>query len=351
VSVSPDAWIGWDLGAANLKAVKLDGAGAVCAVIQVACPLREGIDALRAGIEQVLERLDASGACHALTMSGELADIFENRTQGVSALVSAMRERFPGELLKVYAGTAGFVGPDAATGLATQIASANWVAATALAAATLGDGLVVDVGSTTTDIAPFVDFEVAAWGATDHERLVHGELVYSGVVRTPLMALLREVPFDGAWAEVMAEPFATTADVYRLTGALAEHADLLPSADGRAKTAQASATRLARMLGMDFSSGELGDWIRVAEYAEECQLRRLVDAVCCVLSRGQVPHRAPLVGAGVGRFLVRRLAERLGLRYVGFESLLTSHWAGVPDVADCAPAAAVARLAADLGLE
>ena len=349
--MSPDAWIGWDLGAANLKAVKLDGEGAVCAVIQIACPLRTGLDALRAGIEQVLDRLDAEGACHALTMSGELADIFENRAQGVGALVSAMRHRFPGESLKVYAGTAGFVGPDAAAGLAGQVASANWVAVTALAAAALGEGLVVDIGSTTTDIAPFVDDEVAAWGATDHERLAHGELVYSGVVRTPLMALLREVPFDGTWVEMMAEPFATTADVYRLTGGLPEHADLLPSADGRAKTLEASATRVARMLGMDFSTGELDEWVRVAAYVEECQLRRLIDAVCCVLSRGQVTRHAPLVGAGVGRFLVRRLAERLGRRYVGFESLLPSHWAGKPDVADCAPAAAVARLAADLSLE
>ncbi|MBK1722947.1 hydantoinase/oxoprolinase family protein [Thiocystis violacea] len=348
--MSLDAWIGWDLGGANLKAVQLDAAGAVRAVVQVACPLWQGLDRLRASIDQVLEKLGPRPSCHALTMTGELADLFDNRAQGVAALVALMRERFPGETLMVYAGTAGFVGPDAAGALASQVASANWVATASLAAAELGDGLVMDIGTTTTDVVPFLDQEVAAWAFNDHERLVHGELVYAGVARTPVMALARQLPFDGAWVPVMAEPFATTADVYRLTGLLPEHADLLPSADGRDKTRAASAARLARMLGMDADAADSSAWVSVADYIVECQQRRLFDAASCVLSRGQIPPGAPVVGAGVGRFLVRQLATRLGRPYVGFESLFTSDWNGVPDVSDCAPAAAVARLAAEMSL-
>ena len=48
---------------------------------------------------------------------------------------------------------------------------------------------------------------------------------------------------------------------------------------------------------------------------------------------------------GVGRFLAKRLAARLGRAYLGFESLFDGPPALAPDVADCAPAAAVARLA------
>lgn len=348
--MSPEGWIGWDLGGANLKAVQLDAAGRVVGVAQVACPLWQGLDRLQAGIDQVIAQFGPSRHAHAVTMTGELADLFESRARGVEVLVATMRKRFASEPIQVYAGRAGFVRPERAGALVTQVASANWAATCALAAAELGAGLVMDIGSTTTDVLPFADGEMAAWGATDQDRLVHGELVYSGVARTPLMALVQRVPFEGAWVPVMAEHFATTADVYRLLGTLPVHADLLPSADGREKTPAASAVRLARMLGVDAGLAEMAAWVAVAEYVAECQLRSLLDAVACVLSRGDVPQGAPIVGAGVGRFLVRGLAERLNRPYVDFEALLDSEWSGEPDVSDCAPAAAVASLAAEVSL-
>ncbi|WP_209262484.1 hydantoinase/oxoprolinase family protein [Thiorhodococcus minor] len=348
--MSPEGWIGWDLGGANLKAAQLDASGRVLRVAQVACPLWQGLDRLQAGIDQVVAQFGGGCHAHAVTMTGELADLFESRARGVEVLVAAMRERFAGEPIQIYAGRAGFVRPERAGALVPQVASANWAATCALAASELGAGLAIDVGSTTTDVLPFADGEMATWGETDQDRLVHGELVYSGVARTPLMAVVRRVPFDGAWVPVMAEHFATTADVYRLLRTLPAHADLLPSADGREKTPAASAVRLARMLGVDAGLADMGAWVAVAEYVAECQLRGLLDAVACVLSRSDVPQDAPIVGAGVGRFLIRRLAERLERPYVDFMSLLDSEWSGAPDVSDCAPAAAVARLAAEVSL-
>ena len=73
------------------------------------------------------------------------------------------------------------------------------------------------------------------------------------------MALARRAPFAGHWVSLMAEHFATTADVYRLTGDLPEHADMLPSADHGAKNVAASARRLARMLGLDMEAADLPD--------------------------------------------------------------------------------------------
>ena len=86
-------------------------------------------------------------------------------------------------------------------------------------------------------------------------------------------------------------------------------------------------------------------WRELARQFAERQLRTLADACDRVFSRGGLGEDAPLVGAGVGRFLVERLAGRLQRPYVGFGELFEVRGEVRADVADCAPAAAVAWLA------
>jgi probable H4MPT-linked C1 transfer pathway protein len=159
--------------------------------------------------------------------------------------------------------------------------------------------------------------------------------------------MAESVPFGGQRQRLMAEYFATMADVHRLTGELPDGADQLPTADGRGKTVEESARRLARMLGRDLQSADLADWRRLAKHLAEGQLQILHAAIDRVLSRGALGDEAPVVGAGVGRFLVRPLAERLRRPYVDFASLVEGEPATREWAARCAPAAAVAILSAD----
>jgi probable H4MPT-linked C1 transfer pathway protein len=270
-------------------------------------------------------------------MTGELTDLFAGRAEGVRRLVEAMARAFPDAELGIYAGEAGFLTPAEAVARPRLVASANWHAAARFAAARFGTALFVDVGSTTTDIVPVTG---------DDERLAAEELVYSGATRTPVMALADSVPFAGRHQRLMAELFATAADVHRLTGALPDDADQLPTADGRGKTAEGSARRLARMLGCDLEDADMAAWRALARHLAERQRRLLQDAMERVLSRSVFADDAPLVGAGIGRFLLPELARRLHRPYADFADLV----AGDPEVrewaARCAPAAAVAALAA-----
>lgn len=345
--MSPDPWLGWDLGGAHLKAVEVIGAGRVARVVQVPCPLWQGLERLEEAIDGVLALVGRGSLRHAVTMTGELADLFEDRASGVATLIGVVRRRLPEARLLIYAGPKGFLEPDAALDASDLVASANWMAAGQFVATRVPAGLLVDLGSTTADLVPFSGEVVKARGYSDHERLEQEELVYTGAVRTPLLALARRVPFAGAWVPLMAEHFATTADVYRLTGELPEHADLHASADGRDKGIAASARRIARMVGMDAGAADLSAWRRLAGFFAEAQIRALADACERILSRGELPADAPLVGAGVGRFVVERLAQRLRRPYVPFDGLFESVLAPGAGIADCAPAAAVASLAAD----
>lgn len=338
--------IGWDLGGAHLKAALTAPDGRVREVVQIPCPLWQGLEHLEAGFAQVLARLGPADR-HAVTMTGELVDLFAGRTEGVSALISAATRCLPDGEIYVYAGPLGFLSPEEAAKQPREVASANWLASEDFTARHVPAGLFVDLGSTTADIIPFHDGAVRARGQTDAERMDADELVYTGITRTPLMAVADAVPFNGRVQPLMAEYFATMADVHRLTGALDEAMDQHPAADNGGKQPQDSARRLARMLGRDLEDTDLAGWRRVADYFAEQQRRRLHDACARILSRGDlagIPDDAPLIGAGIGRFLLRELAARIGRPYRDFTELVEAEADVADRAANCAPAVAVALL-------
>jgi probable H4MPT-linked C1 transfer pathway protein len=311
-------------------------------VRQVPCRLWEGLDRLGPAFEAALAGVGPPTRV-ALTMTGELADLFADRASGVRALVAAVETRFAGTPLVVWAGRLGFLDARAAAASPAAVASANWLATATLAARRLEHGLLVDIGSTTTDILPLARGQVRSAGYGDAGRLASGELVYQGLIRTPVMAIAAAAPFAGRTVPLMNEQFATAADLWRLLGELDEAHDQHPAADGGPKTAQASARRLARMLGADLGDAAMAQWRDLASFLAEAQLRRIDDACRLVLSRLVLPCDAPLVAAGCGRALVARLAQRLGRPAIDLGSLVPE---APDDAAWCAPAVAVALLAA-----
>jgi probable H4MPT-linked C1 transfer pathway protein len=334
---------GWDLGGANIKLALARGTE-VRRVAQFPCPVRQSPGKFDAAVAAAFAIVPAP-ALHAVTMTGELSDVFADRQEGVAYLVAMMRKATPGQQLLIYGGRAGFLDVDAALALSLDVASANWHASATLAARACGDGLLVDVGTTTTDLVPFRGSAPAYAGYSDGERLAEGELIYSGVARTPVMAVAPTAPFKERLQRIAAERFATMADVYRLTGDLPEDADPYATPDLTGKSVAESAARLARMLGRDASDGALADWVAVARHFAACQSAELEDSAGMLIERERLDATAPVVGAGCGRFLARHVAERLGHPYVDFADLVEAAPEAREMAARCAPAVAVSQLA------
>jgi probable H4MPT-linked C1 transfer pathway protein len=335
---------GWDLGGANVKLARVEG-GRVVHVAQIPCPILSE----RRKFDQAVDAaqpLISSPALHALTMTGELSDVFADRAEGVAYLIELMQRVAAGQTVGVYAGSLGFLAPDDAKGRTLEVASANWHATATLVARLYKDALLVDVGTTTTDLIPIRDGAVAARGATDAERLTEGELLYTGIVRTPVMAVAHSAPFKGRVQKIAAERFATMADVFRLTGDLPGDADPYPAADQRGKSAMESAARLARMLGRDASEANPAEWIALARYFADCQLAEIEHAARGLAERDALPLSAPVIGAGCGRFVAKAVAERLGRPYLDFAEIIGAAPEARDMAARCAPAVAVALLAA-----
>jgi (4-(4-[2-(gamma-L-glutamylamino)ethyl]phenoxymethyl)furan-2-yl)methanamine synthase len=335
--------IGWDLGGANVKLASIED-GRVVSVAQIPCPIIPERRKFDAAVEAALPLIPLP-ASHTVTMTGELSDVFGDRAEGVAYLVDLMVRTVGAQPLSIYAGEAGFLAPEDAKRRPFEVASANWHATASLLARHHADGLLVDVGTTTTDLIPIKAGKVAARGDADAERLTEGELLYTGVVRTPVMAVAHSAPFRGRVQRIAAERFATMADVWRLAGELPDDADPYPAADQRGKSPGESAGRLARMLGRDASDAELTEWIALARYFADCQLAEIEHTARNLAERDALSPDAPVIGAGCGRFIARRLAERLGRLYLDFGDLIDAPPETREMAARCAPAVAIALLA------
>ena len=335
-------FIGWDIGGAHLKVASVSNVGEINFVEQYATPLWQGLDKLSNIFPVAINKIPRGPVAHAVTMTAELVDIFENRQAGIDTLTALCKE-YLGEQINLYAATGNFLKANEFNEQTTSIASANWHASALVTASLVDTGVFVDIGSTTTDIIPFQDKKLLNIGFDDQTRLRSDELLYTGIIRTPLMALAQKVPFAGYWQSIAAEHFATTADVYRVLGLLNEEDDLMESADGAIKDSEHSLKRLARMVGADAARYNYNNWYKLAEYFADVQKRLISDSILRVTSK-QPDKEIRIIGAGTGRFLIKEIAERLNYPYIEFSELFSCATQLQHQCNVCAPAVAVAQL-------
>ncbi len=347
--MSNSNYIGWDIGGAHLKVACINETGKLEFVEQFASPLWKGINQLEELFPETITRLPQGVHSHAFTVTAELVDVFSNRQEGMNVLIDVCEKKL-GSDISLYATDDGLLALNIARKKINQIASANWHASAAYTASLIKSGLFIDVGSTTTDIIPINDNKLVNRGFDDQSRLRFDEMVYMGVIRTSLMSLTNKVPFNGEWQNIAAENFATTADVYRILSMITESDDLMETADGKSKDINGSIRRLARMLGTDSSASNIDQcWYKVAKYFEETQLQLLTNSVLRVLSASTNSDQK-IVGAGAGRFLIKKIAKRLNIPYVEFSDLCDSESELQHKCNVCAPAVAIAQLNRRLSL-
>ena len=302
--------IGLDVGGANTKGAFLDGDGPVCIVSEPFEVWREPA-AMADVIASVVGRLGADRAPVALTTTAELSDVFASKREGVLFVLEAAERALSARALRVITTDGALVGLEAARAAPLRCAAANWLATAMVVGRTLPDAILVDCGGTTTDVIPIVGGSVAARGRTDVDRLLAGELVYTGALRTNIAAVLSEVPIGGEPCPVSSELFAITADAHLLLGNLAPEQCTCSFPDDRGASLSEVRSRLARVVCADPEQLADGDLEAIAGAVQEAQIGSIAGALARVA--GRMPVRAPVLAVGVGAFLARAAAERCGL--------------------------------------
>jgi probable H4MPT-linked C1 transfer pathway protein len=339
------AILGWDVGGANIKAARVaPGNVSPPSIVEHPFALWREPDRLAAVLVEIAARLgDSPGVTTmAVTMTAELADCFATKRDGVTFVLDAFGAAFPGVEPWVYGVDGRFRLADEARQRPLEVAAANWRASATLVARTVGDALFIDVGSTTTDIIPILAGHVVVEGTTDPARLQSGELVYTGALRTPLCAMVRSVPFNGARCRVAAEHFAIAADVHLWLGRIDESGYSCETPDGRGRSRSEAGARLARMICADLDMLGPADITLIAEHAARAQVVQIRRGIRQVMRRLGPACPAIAVLAGQGAFIAKSAAGEAGLSTRDLATEIGSA------AARSAPAAAVAHLLRDM---
>jgi probable H4MPT-linked C1 transfer pathway protein len=332
--------IGLDIGGANLKAADVAGS---CLTRPFA--FWEAPQRLAGELKTLLSAFSKPDVL-AVTMTAELTDCFSTKAEGVDSILGAVEKVANGTPVYVWQTGSEFVVPSVAREIPLLVAAANWHAQATWLGRMVPDStaLLIDVGSTTTDIIPLFNGVPVPRGLTDCERLQSGELVYTGVRRTGLCAVAGSVPFRGTQCPLAAEHFATTLDVFLLLGLVGEDAADCRTANGKPATVVEGHRRLARMLCCDESEFNRDDAIVMAQFLADAQRQQIISAVDRVIAQAEDEFRAVLV-SGSGEFLAERIADE----HVRLRSAEVTALSNLFDAqsAEAACAVAVATLASE----
>ena len=319
----------------NTKVARVAG-GQVLAVRGSAFEVQRAPGALVSLLRELAAEVDVDAVIHAVTMTAELSQMFRTKREGVAFVLDAVETAFPTSHIRVWTVDGRFLTPDEARQDPLAVAAANWAATAHAIARYHPDALLVDIGTTSTDIIPIVSGAGVAAGRTDPERLSSGELVYTGAVRTPAEAIASHVPLGADVAGVSAEGFALAGDVHVWRGDLDPADYTSPTPDGRPATRAFAGERLARIVCADREMLDEAAVSAIADALAGAQVARIAEAIARVRLRH--PSLRTAVVTGLGAFLGDAAARAAGLHVVPLAAELGDA------AARCAPAASVALL-------
>lgn len=351
--------LGLDIGGANIKAATSDGN-----CVSRAFAIWQNKNALLQELKQLPRLSESHYDLVALTMTAELADCFETKAEGVEFIVRTVAEAFPDSLLRVWMTSGEFAEPGDAIALPNLVAAANWHALATWAgrAVPVGPALLIDIGSTTTDVIPLWNGVPHPQGFTDLGRLVHSELIYTGVRRTPVCAMVSEVPLlpepdsdvgdtAEAWnVPVAAELFATSLDVHLINGDMPDNPQDQNTADNRPAIRRAAMNRLARIVCCDRDEISDTQLEHIAGYVGDRQRAQISEAISNRLRyvselAGTTVEAVQLLLSGSGDWLADQALEECDWNPQSAPVRLRTMF--VRNVSEAACAFAIARLAAE----
>ena len=208
-----------------------------------------------------------------------------------------------------------------------NIASLNWLLIADYLKNYDKDLIAIDFGSTTTDIILIKNNICINKRVDDFTGLKYSELIYTGILRTPVYSITNQVNLNSVIFKVIPENFATMSDIYRILLIINNRDDYSSSSDNGAKTVIGSMKRLARVFGFDYTESYKKIIIGLSKKIMKIQLTQIDNVIINHINKKYMKKdNLKIIGLGVGENLLNSIYSESKLNYISLENYINARY-------------------------
>jgi len=283
--------LGLDIGGANTKYAFIDTSEENAEILTVGSdyfPFWKENKNYSHYLQELKEKIEEQyGIIEAVVFvtTAELSDCFQTKKEGITTICNYVSQVFS-DLSQgpyIYSSESSFISMAQATEQWLEVSATNWIVSANYLGMKFPNVIMIDIGTTTTDIIPINDGKVVAEGYTDLERLISNELIYTGLLRSNIATILSEVKLQGKIIPVSSELFATIGDAFYLLELITSDEFSSETANGKSVTKENSLARIARVICADINQLSENEIKQIAKQAVNKQLEILTRALQKVL--------------------------------------------------------------------
>ena len=309
-------YLGWDIGGANTKVCVFDQNSIIINLHTKNIKVWDNFSDIKLFFKYISNIYKNYEIYNFITITAESCDNFTDRKHGMTSILENCSNHIIGNKL-FYTNANKFVDYNSAINKTEKLFSTNWMLTSKFLNSKKNIDLIIDIGSTTTDII-FKDMHIGN-NINDYMRLVNKTLLYQGVVRTPLSMMADNVLYRGNNISLVNEVFATTGDIFNLNNDIDfSKLDYLGS-DNLQFTKVNSFTRLARIIGLDYKESEREHLIVLSKYFKELFILKIIENIKIIFSNKI--EDITISAIGEGRFLIEEISDKCGVKYLLIEDI------------------------------
>ncbi len=311
-------YLGLDIGGAHVKAVGLNNEKKIVLVEYFKCYFWNKAKEFLNVVSQINKYINKKTLI-GITMTAELCDTFENRKQGFRIL-SNYCKYLKNDFFFYSSGNRPFI----KNAKYNDVISMNWHAIGRYVVNHVSNCIIVDFGSTTTDFICIKNDEIKNIHFDDFSRLNNSELLYSGLIRTPIFSVTNEVRIDDKVFVIIPEMFSNMADVYRINKTINLYHDIDDTTDLRSKSYQNSLCRVSRNFGIDYNKSMEKFIIEIAKNIAEKQLSIIEKFISVIRKKYDLKSGHPIITSGVGKDVLIELLKPKNYKLLPLDYLIRS---------------------------
>ena len=312
--MNKNIYIGLDVGGANTKVTVFDANFNIINVVSKNIHIWNDINKLCSFLRHISDNYESFHVSYYVTITAESCDNFLNREKGIHSIVEICNNELYGEVL-FYNNLDSYVKYNIAIKEPKNLISTNWLLTKKLLENNSNIDLLIDIGSTTTDFI-YKDIVITS-NLTDYERLKNNTLLYLGVIRTPLPMISDRVSYDGSKIPLVKELFATTGDIFNVTGDINFLTLDYMGVDSLNYSIENSLIRISRCIGLDYNKDNRDRVIEMSFSLKKMLIEKIFKHVGLIFKN---PKTISISSVGEGKFLVEDMCSAHKINYINISA-------------------------------